>query len=224
MQNFFRVSHLLLHKTSGLLTLLFFVSVMAFSQSPIPRDPNEVIIERGLGDQIFSFNVGTLVPLFSYNPNQVDTKVEPLFSFTDRRLSLGVIGTIRWGAFVTPAINLGADVSWAFNFGANGDMLSQFSPIQPRISGYLVRSGIIEVPVHLALGMNIMSYKESTMVTPVVKTGASVLWNTREDWAFGFNINYWIVPELYPSGSPIGISGNRIGNFLEVSASALYNF
>ncbi|NCN04592.1 MAG: hypothetical protein GW949_03065 [Spirochaetales bacterium] len=196
----------------------------SFGQTEVVEtDPNDVVIARILGDQHFSFALGPYIPLFSYDPNTGESE-SLIGSTADPRLSLGAIGTLRWGAFVNSVINLGLDLSWAFNVGANGDLLSQFAPLTARMSTYL-RSGAFEFPLHLGLGMNILSYKETTILTPLVKAGGSVLWNPGGDWAFGFNLMYWWIPELYgdAAGSP-GPSNNRFGNFLEVSLSALYNF
>jgi len=203
---------------------LLFVTNLAFSQTEVVElDPNEVILTRTLGDQTFSFSLGPFLPLFSYNPNNGEST--PLIGSTsDPRLSLGALAVLRWGAFVNPILNLGVDLSWGFNIGANGDLFSQFAPVSARLSTYL-RSGVWEFPIHVALGMNLMSYKTTTIITPLVKTGVSALWNGSGDWAFGVNLMYWWIPELYgnATGSP-GPSNNRFGNFLEISLSALYNF
>lgn len=200
------------------------VSSFAYGQTEVVElDPNEVILSRNLGDQTFSFSLGPFLPLFSYDPNTGESTAL-IGSTTDPRLSLGALAVLRWGAFVNPILNLGVDLSWGFNIGANGELLSQFAPVSARLSTYL-RTGVWEFPIHVALGMNLMSYKTSTIITPLVKTGFSALWNGSGDWAFGVNLMYWWIPELYGTntGSP-GPSNNRFGNFLEISLSALYNF
>lgn len=205
-----------------LAVLLFLPALPAIAQTEIvEEDPNQIILSRTLGDQIFGFNAGLFLPLSSFNPNTGE--LYALLSAEQRRLSLGAVGTIRWGSFVNESVNLGLDVTWAFSVGPNDDLFSLFSPLQPRIS-YYFRTGLFEFPIHLGIGMNLMSYKEATIVTPLVKIGGSVIYNATPDWGFGLNILYWWVPELYPAGEGPGTDANRFGNYLEISLSAVYNF
>jgi hypothetical protein len=197
------------------------VTIWTQDSSVINEDPNTLILSRKLGDQMLAFNAGAFLPLFTANP--FDGTITGHLGNPDG-MSLGANGTLRWGAFLNNIINIGLDLSWGFNLGPNGDFVSQFTPITARLSTFL-RSGAFEFPLHLGLGMNILSYKNTTTLTPVVKAGASAVYNISPEWGFGLNLFYWWIPDIYTSTEVAPtVEETRFGNFLEISLSAIYNF
>lgn len=206
----------------GLILLVSQASPAWTQTEPATQDPSDLVLTRLVGENILSINLGTLLPLFSYNPNNGEATAL-MGTAENPKLSPGLLTLIRWGSYVAPGINLGLDITWAINFGANGDLMSQFSPFQPRISFY-VSEGVVEIPLHIAIGPNFMSYKESSILTPLLRFGGSFIWNAVPDWGFGLNVMYWWVPELYPGDSSIGAAGNRFGNYLEIGLTAVYTF
>lgn len=201
--------------------LLSVQTVFSQSAPDINTNPNTLVLSRKLGDQMLGFNAGVYLPLFTHNPNT--GVITPQIGDPDG-MTLGGSGTLRWGAFLNSIMNLGLDLSWSFNFGPNDDLVSQFTPITARLSTYL-RTGSFEFPIHVGVGLNVLSYKITTTLTPVVKLGVSGLYNISPDWGFGLNLMYWWVPDIYGSSTETPPPADtRFGNFLEISLSAIYNF
>jgi hypothetical protein len=81
-----------------------------------------------------------------------------------------------------------------------------------------------EFPITFGLGVNFARLDEMLKIDPIVRLGGSARWNYSSQWAFGVNVSYWLIPQLYRASSPAGSDASRLGNFLEVTLSALYHF
>ena len=183
---------------------------LAFGQS----DDEEVFVPTyTLGDQTLSINLGLFVPLFfALGPDGV----------APANLSLGAAGSLAWSSYLSNSWTLGLDIGGAFALTPNRRTLFMV-PITARGS-YVIQAYPWEFPISLGLGMNFSRLDDMLKVDPVVKLGGSVLWNHSSQWAFGANLVYWFVPQIYSASGPAGSDATRLGNFLEVSLSALYHF
>jgi hypothetical protein len=76
-----------------------------------------------------------------------------------------------------------------------------------------------EVPLSLGVGMNIVKYQDQATIDLLVKPGVSGLWIYDSKWSFGLNLAWWW--DMQFATDP---AQSRVGNFLEVSLTALYHY
>ncbi len=90
----------------------------------------------------------------------------------------------------------------------------------PLIAGiYVFTAYPFEIPLTMGVGMNIVKYVAMTTIDLLLRPGASGLWIYNSSWSFGVNLNWWFDMQFAPTAED-----SRIGNFLEVSLTALYHF
>ena len=58
----------------------------------------------------------------------------------------------------------------------------------------------------------------------LAQAGGAFVWNYNSQWAFGANLMYWFVPQLYFDSSFAVTDSSRLGNFLEFTLTAVYHF
>ena len=203
------------------LLMLYPLTAQEIITSP-EEDPEEQqrVISRVLGNQYLNIALGLQIPLFIHNPNP--PAGTPAVQSTN--LNLGGSLSVAWAIFLENSFSLGLDVSAAFSGDLNDK--SFFTVPITLHANYFFRFFPFELPIHLGLGLNIIGYNEIVTTGLLVKAGTSFYWNAFEDWSFGLNVMYWWQPELYsdddPNTPPASMS--RLGNFLEITLSAMYNF
>lgn len=180
---------------------------------PEQEPVDEFVPAYSLGDQGLSINFGLFVPLFNALSPQ---------GATSTNLSLGAAGELRWESYLSNNMTIGAEVAGAFALSPNRHALFMV-PITARWS-YIPRRFPYEFPLSVGAGVNFSRYLEKTKVDPIVKFGGGLFWNYSSQWAFGLNSIYWVLPQVYSTGSAAGTAASRIGNYLEFSLSALYHF
>ncbi|MFO8063596.1 MAG: hypothetical protein R6V29_03085 [Spirochaetia bacterium] len=163
-----------------------------------------------LGDQTLAINMGLFIPLF-YSGGPDGT--------ANANLSLGGTGSLQWNSYLNNNMTLGGELSGMFAFTPNERALFMV-PLTVRYS-YIFRAYPFEFPLHIGAGVNFSRLEEQGKIDPIVKPGASVLWNMNPDWAFGLNLTYWWVPQWYTGDLS---DDTRYGNFLETTLSAVYHF
>jgi hypothetical protein len=161
-----------------------------------------------LGDQVLSISLGPFIPLFFLAPGGITAPTN---------LALGGAGSISWMAYLTGAIRVGAEIGGMFAHGPNEATLLSL-PILARAQ-YVLTFYPIEVPLSLGLGMNLVKYDTDFAVDLLIKPGASVLWIYDSKWSFGLNLAWWW--DMQFATDP---AQSRIGNFLEITASAQYHY
>lgn len=204
--------------------VLLMPCLMLSAQSDLPVDDGskseESFLEPyGKGDQIFLINGGLFIPMFFHFPNASSLIDTDSFESTAGQLSLGGIGSLSWSSFLSHRLFLGVDLSGTFALSPN-DKVQMMLPLTMRF-GYLFLAGSFEIPVSIEAGISMNKYEEKTFFGPIVKPAASIYWVANASWAFGLNMKYWWVPEIY--------FGDRsdytaFGNFTELSLSARYRF
>jgi len=117
----------------------------------------------------------------------------------DTNLSLGGVGSIQWAAHLNNTKTLGLEGGGMFAFSPNNRSLS------------------------ISAGINFTRLGSSFQILPIVKPGVSAYWNYSSEWAFGVNFFYWWIPNIYTGPNPPK-EQSRLGNFLEISLSAMYHF
>jgi hypothetical protein len=199
---------------AAILAVLVGCAVSAAAQdSPAPPPKGEAkpaASAYGLGDQTLSISLGPLVPLFYLAPGG---------STATANLTLGGGGSLAWMAYLTGAVKVGVEIGGEFAFSRPNLNLLLMMPILVRAE-YAFTIYPFEVPLSLAAGMNIVKYGDLRNIDLLFKPGAGVLYIYDSKWSFGLNLAWWVDLQFYPTDP----SQARVGNFLEVSFSALYHF
>jgi hypothetical protein len=193
-----------------MLAILFLGAIPAVAQEPPVTESEPVASAYGLGDQVLSISLGPFFPLFNLVPGG---------SPSSTNLTVGGTGSIAWSAYVTGAIRIGAEIGGVFSFSRPNLNTLLMLPILARAQ-YVMTFYPFEVPLSLGVGMNIVKYGDLKNIDLLIKPGASIMWIYDSKWCFGLNLAWWWDMQFYPTDP----TQSRIGNFLEVSVSALYHY
>jgi len=201
-----------------MLIFLFF-SMLAYAQeNPEDKNPAKSKIDYHLlGDQVFGINAGLFVPLFFNNPS-LDWGDSDAFKSTN--LSLGGFGSLYYGAYLNNNVQLGMEIGAIFSGSPNKHNFYMVPITFRGTYEFQLKGNLFTVPLYLGAGINMTSYQSSFNVELILKPGAGFYWNFNSNWSFGTNMTYWWVPQIYPNESRY----NRIGNFMDVSLTAMYHF
>ncbi len=163
-----------------------------------------------LGSQTISISAGVLIPLFyqTFQGQVVGTT----------NLSLGGMGSLQYGLHLDNHWLLGLEVGGSFNHSIRDNFLYMV-PISLK-GEYIFHLFPFEFPVYLGAGMAILKYRDQAHINLILKPGFSTVWKYNTEWGFGLNLVYWWVPQPWPKDP----AKSRMGNFLELSLTAQYNF
>ncbi len=179
-------------------------------------DEPQFVPTYGLGDQMMTINLGLFIPLFFASEAE---------GINPTNLSLGGTGNLQWTTHLSNNVAVGGELGGMFAVSPSRTLF--MVPITARVE-YYFRNYPWEFPIHLGAGMNISRIPdEATKIDPILKPGVSLYYNTAGDWAFGANLVYWWIPQIYFDNDfedPDLEDENRFGNFLDLSFSALYRF
>lgn len=185
------------------------------NEQPTQEQAEDYQISRILGDQFIAIDLGVGIPLGIYNP--LDG------SFTSENMSAGIAGSFNWAGFLDNRNALGVEVSGTVINTLNDDS-HYLIPIGIKYHHFL-RTFPFEFPLGISTGLYISRWKEFDALGWYLKPSVGFLWNFDPKWSLGINISYWWVPEFYADNVTIPpASHSRQGNYLEVSASLLYNY
>ena len=162
------------------------------------------------GDKTFIITLGLIIPTYFSGSIQNN----------DHGLSLGGTGSLAFNYFLTSNIYLGGELGGMFCFTRGNNSLF-IIPVGLRI-GYQFVFKSFEFPFTLMVGGAPQKKLEESYFGLIIKPGAAVFWRFNPDWSFGFNANWWFVPQW-----PKKVDGTRYnvyGNFLELTLSARYHF
>jgi len=164
--------------------------------------------QYSLGDQTFSPTLGLLVPLFfmSWQPAAYATNLSP-----------GAVLSLQIQPYLTPNIRLGGELALLSAFSPNANWLLEAS-LTAKIS-YVISLYPFEIPLSLGAGVNWVKYLSDSALDPLLKPSVSLFWIYNSSWSYGLNFTYWW--DMQFSATP---SESRVGNFLEISLSALYHY
>lgn len=199
-----------------LIFLLFSMLSYAEEAQEEEKPENSRIEYHTMGDQVFGINAGLFIPLFINNPALSWSDSD---AFNSTNLSVGGHGALYYGAYLNNNIQLGMEVGAIFATSPNKH---NFYMIPITIRGtyeFQFLNNLISVPVSLGAGINMSSYLENFHVDMILKPAVGAYWNHSSSWSFGLNTTYWWVPQIYKDKEY-----NRIGNFMDVSLSAVYHF
>jgi hypothetical protein len=196
-----------------ILLLILCAAAPVFSAEGSNAQPSQYT----LGDQTLSINVGLFVPLFLL-PMQPPYTATALLAGSPPQLSLGAVGSLCWAAYVAPQVRLGVELAGNFTLSPNANTLLML-PIMGKAS-YVFTFYPFEIPLSFAAGMNVVKYIDQYTIDLLLRPGASFYWIYNSSWSFGLNLNYWFDMQFDTTDS----TQSRIGNFLEISLSALYHY
>jgi hypothetical protein len=188
--------------------VLFLAALPLTAQDAPETDPAPSASVYALGDQALVISLGPFIPLFFLASNG-DT--------APTQLTLGGTGSISWMAYLSGAVRVGAEIGGMFAFSPNGNVLLAL-PILARAQ-YVLTFYPFEVPLSLGVGMNIVKYQDLATIDLLIKPGVSGLWIYDSKWSFGLNLAWWW--DMQFATDP---AQSRVGNFLEVSLTALYHY
>jgi len=187
--------------------------VVAFAQDNDEETrPERFEPTYSLGDQMLSLNLGTIFPLFyTGGPDGME----------DANLTVGGTGHLQWSAFVNNNLAVGGEFGGMFAFTPNQNTLFMI-PLAARLT-YFLRAYPFEFPLSLAAGVNFSRFEENFKTDPILIPGAGVYWNYNTEWAFGLDLRWWWVPQIYTGPTPPS-EDTRFGNFLASTLSVMYRF
>ena len=197
-----------------LIVIIFILTfpLIAFAQSKdSDKKEPEIRPVYSLGDQTLSINGGIFVPLFFQSTTG---------SISSTNLTPGGVGSLEWNAYVNSNIKIGIEAGGVFAFSPNFNILL-ILPITVKAS-YIFTYYPFDFPIFLGTGFDIMKYQDLSHIDFTIKPGFSIFWRYDTSWSFGLNVVYWWIFQAATGDQPK--DQTRMGNFLEISLSALYHF
>jgi len=162
-----------------------------------------------LGQHSISLSAGLLIPLFFQS-----------FSgdYSKTNLKLGVAGSLQWGIHLNNHWMVGLEGGGMFSKSIQENRLYQVAITAK--GSYIIHFFPFEFPIFIGTGMDIVKYTDQIHLNWIVKPGFSSIWKYNINWGFGLNVVYWWVLQPWKYDPDLG----RMGNFLEITATAQYNF
>ena len=162
-----------------------------------------------LGQQTLSISAGLFVPLFLQSFD---------WEYAKTNLKLGAAGSLQWGIHLSNNWMTGLEVGGVLSKDIN-DASFFMLPITAK-AAYIIHFFPFEFPIFVGTGLNIVKLEDVLNLTWIIKPGFSSIWKYNINWGFGLNAVYWWVPQFWSDDRSKG----RMGNFLELTLTAQYNF
>lgn len=192
--------------------LILCLPVLTLSAQEEPEqgpDTAEPFTVYALGQQTLSLSAGLFIPLFFQDFDG---------AYERTNLKLGGAGSLQWGIHLNNNWMLGLEVGGMFSRSIQDNTLYQL-PITVKGS-YIVHFFPFEFPIFVGTGMDIVKYTDQVHLNWIIKPGFSSIWKYNFNWGFGLNVVYWWVLQPWSTQPELG----RMGNFLEITLTAQYNF
>jgi hypothetical protein len=193
-----------------LLAALFFclpgTSVPAQEEEQEERQQFKVY---SLGQQTLALNAGLFIPLFlqAFDGDYAKTN-----------LKLGGSISLQWGIHLDNNWMVGIEAGGMFSKSIQENVLYML-PITVKGS-YIFHFFPFEFPLFLGTGLDVVKYQDQVHLNWILKPGFSTVWKYNITWGFGLNVVYWWVLQPWKTDPDKA----RMGNFLEVTLTAQYNF
>jgi len=207
-----------LSKTLLIIPLSLLFIGMIDAQEEDPFTPQNSVNQRFRGDQSFSISAGTIIPLFTVLLHDIDIS-EKKAGVTKTQLSVGGVGYLTYGIYIFPDIKLSLQLGGSFEWDINRNLLYMV-PLVLRGSYEFHPMGRMTIPLHLGLGINMITWKEEFEVDFLLKPGFGVYFDWNVEWSFGVDFYYWFVPQLSSKYEQY----NSIANSLDITLVAEYHF
>jgi len=200
--------------------LLNFGFLWAQEDSPEqgPLTPQSRTNQRSLGDQAFTISAGVIVPLFTVLLND-NPDINNSAGVTDTQLTVGGMGSLTYSFYLSANVKLGLQLGGTFQWEINRNLLYMI-PISIKGSYEFHPYSRLTIPVHLALGINMTSWKEEFTVDPLIRPGFGVYFDWNVEWSFGMDFTYWFIPQLSSKDERF----DSLENFMDINIGAEYHF
>ena len=162
---------------------------------------------------MFFINGGLFIPLFFFDTNGSGMKTN---------LTLGGTGSLCWQVFLYNNLSVGGELGGMFAMSPNERILYMV-PLTVKAT-YWLRFYPFEIPISLGLGANLSILEEAAHIDFIAKPSVGFYWNFSEEWAFGANLTYWFVPQMYSGSGKVTSSHSMFGNFMDFSLSVMFRF
>ena len=177
------------------------------------------------GSQMFTINVGPTVPFFTYNG--LDNKAyfwpginpAPPADPVNTNTLVGGIGSISYQVFLSPYWALGGELGYQFNYVAGTDIYASV-PINVKVSYYPVQTGRFDLPISLGIGLNYISFKDSSKLSFSAKIEFGGIYYFNDEWGLGLLAGLNFVPDVYLTKDRGIYSG--IDAFIPITVSVAY--
>jgi len=200
--------------------LLNFGLLWAQEDSPEqgPLTPQSRTNQRSLGDQSFSISAGVILPLFTVllNDNPVTGDKAGIVK---TQLKVGGMGSLTYSFYLSSNVKLGLQLGGTFQKEINDNYMYMI-PIAVKGSYEFHPFSRLTIPIHLALGINMTSWKEEFTVDPLIRPGFGVYFDWNVEWSFGMDFTYWFIPQLSSKDERF----DSLGNFMDINIGAEYHF
>jgi hypothetical protein len=187
---------------------------LALAQDVQPEEEpmEEPFTVYSLGQQSLSISAGLFIPLFFQSFD---------WDYSTTHLKTRAAGSLQWGIHLSNNWMVGLEVGGVLSKDINDERFFMV-PITAR-GAYIIHFFPFEFPIFVATGMNIIKLEKDLNLTWIIKPGFSSIWKYNINWGFGLNVVYWWVPQFWLQDGKIDDQG-RMGNFLELTLTAQYNF
>ena len=177
------------------------------------------------GSQMFTINAGPTVPFFAYNgkdnytvfwpglDNEETEKIENMNEY------VGGIGSIAYQVFLNPWWAIGGELGYQFNYVAGTDIYASV-PINVKVSYYPVQTGRFDLPISLGIGLNYISFKDSSKLSFSAKIEFGGIYYFNDEWGLGLLAGLNFVPDVYLTKDRGIYSG--IDAFIPITVSVAY--
>jgi len=208
-----------------LVPLIFFVLTFGVhAQEEDEDDDEEITIESDWnatnfapytrGDQIFSINLGLVMPLF-FSDQQI--------GYLDTKMGLGGMGSLGYFYFLGPHLFLGVQLSGMFA-ATEGKNMYFIVPIGLSV-GYQFVLKRFEFPFYLMAGIAPQTHQQRSYFGFFSKAVGSAFFRFNSEWSFGLNTSLWWVPQwTKKTRSDYEGNINIHGFFWEIGLGARYHF
>ena len=141
----------------------------------------------------------------------------------NHNMKTGGSGTLAFNQFLTSNIFVGGELSGMFA-STVGKNTYTVLPAYGLKLGYQFVLWRFEFPLSFFVGAGHQRRRplEDAYYGPIFKPSASVFWRFNQEWSFGLNTVWWLIPQ-WPAERE-GFKHNVYGNFLELTLSARFHF
>ncbi len=165
------------------------------------------------GSQIFTINAGPVLPTSLTGLGNGDDTISGF-----ERQSVGGYGSICYQVFANPYFALGGELGYLFNFVISDEVFTSV-PIQFKVTAFPVQ-GNFELPISLGVGLNYISYNESSKLTVSAQFDIGARYYFSEEWGVGLHVGLQVIPEFYFGDEKA--NSNFLATYLLITLSVAY--
>ena len=169
------------------------------------------------GSQIFTITAGVSTPM-SFTSNG-ESMFWPGTGDGQTHHTIGGIGALSYQIFVTPYLAIGGELGYQFNYVAGTDIYASV-PINVKVSYYPVQTGRFDLPISLGIGLNYISFKDSSKLSFSAKIEFGGIYYFNDEWGLGLLAGLNFVPDVYLTKDRGIYSG--IDAFIPITVSVAY--